>query len=152
MKNLCSCTQCGGFQFLLSLDLWGIRFHAVVVFGLGKNLLFKSVLGRCVSRQLFFFGGLRCARQVFSWFLEVYMGIQNNNNWVLKPNTANEIQLWSKYIQKLFIFCHFCNLFVKGVIQQLRGPNFSQLRPPPPSSGHFTYYIFFHMTKRGLTP
>ena len=31
------------------LDLWGISFHAVVVFGLGKNLLFKSVLGHCVS-------------------------------------------------------------------------------------------------------
>ena len=27
------------------LDLWGISFHAVVVFGLGKDLLFKSVLG-----------------------------------------------------------------------------------------------------------
>ena len=37
----------GGFQFLLILDLWGVSFHAVVVFGLGKNLLFKSVLGRC---------------------------------------------------------------------------------------------------------
>ena len=37
----------GGFQFLLILDLWGISFHAVVVFGLGKNLLFKSVLGHC---------------------------------------------------------------------------------------------------------
>jgi hypothetical protein len=32
---------------LLILDLWGISFHAVVVFGLGKNLLFKSVLGHC---------------------------------------------------------------------------------------------------------
>ena len=31
----------------LILDLWGISFHAVVVFGLGKNLLFKSILGRC---------------------------------------------------------------------------------------------------------
>ena len=47
LKNLCSGTQCGGFQFLLILDLWGISFHAVVVFGLGKNLLFKSVLGHC---------------------------------------------------------------------------------------------------------
>ena len=37
----------GGFQFLLILDLWGINFQAVVVFGLGKNLLFKSVLGHC---------------------------------------------------------------------------------------------------------
>ena len=31
------------------LYLWGISFHAVVVFGLGKNLLFKSILGRCVD-------------------------------------------------------------------------------------------------------
>ena len=29
------------------LDLWCISFHAVVVFGLGKDLLFKSVLGHC---------------------------------------------------------------------------------------------------------
>ena len=32
---------------MLILDLWGIRFHAVIVFGLGKNILFKSVLGHC---------------------------------------------------------------------------------------------------------
>ena len=31
------------------LDLWGISFHAVIVFGLGKNLLFKYVLGHCVK-------------------------------------------------------------------------------------------------------
>ena len=48
LKNLYSSgTQCGGFQFLLILDLWGISFHAAVVFALGKNLLFKSVLGHC---------------------------------------------------------------------------------------------------------
>ena len=35
---------------MLILDLWGISFHAVVVFGLGKNLLFKSILGRCDTR------------------------------------------------------------------------------------------------------
>ena len=35
----------GGFQFLLILDLWGISFHNVIVFGLGKNILSKSVLG-----------------------------------------------------------------------------------------------------------
>ena len=29
--------------------LWGISFHAVVVFGIGKDLLFKSVLGRCAT-------------------------------------------------------------------------------------------------------
>ena len=33
---------------MLILDLWGISFHAVIVFGLGKNVLFKSVLGHCV--------------------------------------------------------------------------------------------------------
>ena len=32
---------------MLILDLWGISIHAVIVFGLGKNLLFKSVLGHC---------------------------------------------------------------------------------------------------------
>ena len=34
---------------MLILDLWGIGFHAVVVFGLGKDFLFKSILGRCVE-------------------------------------------------------------------------------------------------------
>ena len=32
---------------MLILDLLGIGFHAVVVFGLDKDLLFKSVLGHC---------------------------------------------------------------------------------------------------------
>ena len=51
LKNLCSGTQCGGFQFLLILDLWDISFHAVVVFALGKNLLFKFALGHCDGRH-----------------------------------------------------------------------------------------------------
>ena len=37
---------------MLILHLWGISFHAVVVFGLGKNLLFKSVLGHCVGARV----------------------------------------------------------------------------------------------------
>ena len=32
---------------MLILDLLDIGFHAVVVFGLGKDFLFKSILGRC---------------------------------------------------------------------------------------------------------
>ena len=36
-----------GISILADLDLCGISFHAVVVFGLGKNILFKSVLGHC---------------------------------------------------------------------------------------------------------
>ena len=31
------------------LDLWGVSFHAAVVFGLGKDFLFKSTLGHCVT-------------------------------------------------------------------------------------------------------
>ena len=39
---------------MLILDLWGISFHAVVVFALGKNLVFKSLLARtlCVAIYL----------------------------------------------------------------------------------------------------
>ena len=41
-----------GFQFLLNLDLWGISFHAAVVFGLGKDFLFKYALGHCDVRLI----------------------------------------------------------------------------------------------------
>ena len=49
---MCTGTQCGGFQFLLILDLWGISFHAAVVFGLGKDFLFKYALGHCGHIEL----------------------------------------------------------------------------------------------------
>ena len=32
---------------MIILDLWGIYFHTVVVLGLGKDFLFKSILGHC---------------------------------------------------------------------------------------------------------
>ena len=51
LKNLYGGTHRGGFQFLLILDIWGISFHAVVVFSQGKDLLFKSVLGDCVEQE-----------------------------------------------------------------------------------------------------
>ena len=41
---------------MLILDLLVISFHAVVVFGLGKNLLFKSVLGHCGTAKFSFTG------------------------------------------------------------------------------------------------
>ena len=37
---------------MLILDLWGICFHAVIAFGLGKNLLFTFVLGHCERLNL----------------------------------------------------------------------------------------------------
>ena len=47
--------QCVGFQFLMILDLWDISFHAVLVFGSGNNLLFKSILlGPCGMLKLYF--------------------------------------------------------------------------------------------------
>ena len=41
--------QCGGFQFLLILDLWGVSFHAAVVVALVEDFLFKSTLGHCAK-------------------------------------------------------------------------------------------------------
>ena len=34
-----------GISILADYKIWGINFHAVIVFGLGKNLSFKFVLG-----------------------------------------------------------------------------------------------------------
>ena len=34
---------------MLILDLWCISFHAMVVFGPGKNILLNSIIGRCES-------------------------------------------------------------------------------------------------------
>ena len=51
---------------MLILDLWVISCHGVVLFGLGKNLLFKSVvLGHCV---LFL---CNCVFTRYLWFLEL---------------------------------------------------------------------------------
>ena len=61
LKNLCTGTQCGGFQFLLILDLWGISFHAAVVFGLGKDFLFKYALGHCDLKGLKKIARMCCA-------------------------------------------------------------------------------------------
>ena len=41
-----------GISILADLDLRGIIFHAVVVIGLGKDLLFKIVLGHCVLERI----------------------------------------------------------------------------------------------------
>ena len=44
--------QYRGFQILLILDLWGVSFLAAVVFGLGKDFLFKSTLGHCENLHM----------------------------------------------------------------------------------------------------
>ena len=36
-----------GISILADFRPMGYNYHAVVVFGLGKNFLFKSVLGHC---------------------------------------------------------------------------------------------------------
>ena len=42
-ENFVIGSQCGGFQFMLILDLWG--FYPAVVVGLGNELLFNSSVG-----------------------------------------------------------------------------------------------------------
>ena len=61
------------------------------------------------------------------------------------PETWEEAQ--NRLLCNLYVL-----LFVKcilGVVQQLRGPNFTQLWPPQVDyCGHFPYYLpFFHVTK-----
>ena len=46
-ENFVIGSQCGGFQFMLILDLWGISFHPAVVVGLGNDLLFNFIVGHC---------------------------------------------------------------------------------------------------------
>ena len=38
-----------GFQTMMNMDLWGILFHAVVVFPLEPDFLFKSFSAHCDS-------------------------------------------------------------------------------------------------------
>ena len=40
---------------MLILDLWGVSFHTAVVFGLGKDFLFKSALGHCARLHTYLF-------------------------------------------------------------------------------------------------
>ena len=49
-ENFVIGSQCGGFQFMLILDLWGISFHPAVVVGLGNDILFNSSVGHCGIR------------------------------------------------------------------------------------------------------
>ena len=51
---------------MVILNLLGISYHAVVVFGQGKNLLFKSVAGHCVY-VLKVPGGSSVSRSYFYW-------------------------------------------------------------------------------------
>ena len=60
-------TQCGGFQFLLILDPWDVSFHAAVVFGLGKDSLFKSTLGHFYQSIVIFKDFFQKILQCFSY-------------------------------------------------------------------------------------
>ena len=46
-KKIVTGTHRGRFQFIVILTPYGVSFHPVVVIGLGKNLLLKTVLGHC---------------------------------------------------------------------------------------------------------
>ena len=55
LKNLCSEThhRPWGISILAAFRPMGYKFSSWVVFGLGKNLLFKSILGHCVHQYIF---------------------------------------------------------------------------------------------------
>ena len=60
-------TQCEEFEYLLILDLSGIRFHAVAAFGLSKDFL----LNLCEKSSPFIWGIIFfCTMDVFSRILE----------------------------------------------------------------------------------
>ena len=61
---------------MLILDLWGISFHAVVVLGLGKNILFKSILGRCDMLHNSKVGNANC--QLVCLYLNKYCKLWHN--------------------------------------------------------------------------
>jgi len=53
-KKIVCGTHRGRFQFIVILTPWGVSFHPVVVIGLGKSLLFKSVLAHRARFLRFF--------------------------------------------------------------------------------------------------
>ena len=48
-----------GILILADIRPMGISFYGVVVFGQGKNILFKSMLGRCANQHFVFVGQKR---------------------------------------------------------------------------------------------
>ena len=60
---------------MLILELWGISFHTVVVFALGKNFLFKSVVGYCgiimakllLKERVLLYSSEFCLRELFNY-------------------------------------------------------------------------------------
>ena len=115
MKNLCSGSQCGGFQFLLILDLWGISFHAVVVIGLGKNFLFKSALGHCGSKLpiLFIVKCIKLScnvvdttilRQFYAnMYSKIRFKLNKTRNYLFKKNMLFFVLVCSFYFYEIFI-------------------------------------------------
>ena len=93
LNNLCSGTQCGRFQFLQILDLWGINFHAVVVFGLGKNFLFKSVLGHCDVRLLIEFETNQIIGTVQAPFVDLIHSWRKAMKWSFSVFLFNQIRV-----------------------------------------------------------
>ena len=43
---------------MLILDLWGVSFHAAVVFGLGKDFLFEFIIVALLAYRVAFASGL----------------------------------------------------------------------------------------------
>ena len=97
---------------MLILGLWGMSFHAVVVFSLGKDLLFKSVLGHCdkiTTNLIFGFllslpfvekmfelhdGSQRCPLKCFGYFHRLQRLQDSNNHIFCKKKKESKINIW----------------------------------------------------------
>ena len=67
---------------MLILDLWGISFYAVVVLGLGKDLLYKSVLGHYERLQTLGSFYNYCRLQPAAGFRPVYEIFMQRANYI----------------------------------------------------------------------
>ena len=102
---------------MLILDLWGISFHAVIVFGLDKNLLLKSILGHCVRSLRMEITILNCSFLVrTSKVIEVQAHILacGSVNAKLKSQ-SHSIEKWVTHIGAKSLFevaFHFSKIFL----------------------------------------
>ena len=86
---------------MLILDLWGISFHALVVFGQGKNLLFKSMLRRCVLTETIMKSFFRAIvvmmpNSPLVWFAKL--------NKIVLPDHTTKMKITSNWLRLLLRF------------------------------------------------
>ena len=90
---------------MLILELWGISCHAVVVFGLGKNLLFKFILWHCAGTAAGHHEGT-------SPIIQLQFNNQKHNNPFLNDKQVCIIAILTFLIVGTILSFHFYNDFI----------------------------------------